>query len=54
MAEAEENLNEAIELTLQTNRELAERDLAEKEDTGEIPRQKVTRKQVAIPLAAGQ
>ncbi len=50
MEEAEENLKEAIELTLSANRELAERDLAEKEDTGEIPRQKVTRKQVSVPL----
>jgi predicted RNase H-like HicB family nuclease len=49
--EVTENLSEAIKLTLCANRMLAERDLTEKGQTGEIPPQKVTRKQIAVPAA---
>ena len=45
------NLREAIELTLRANRMLAERDLKQKEQSGEISPQKVTRKQIAAPAA---
>lgn len=43
------NLGEAIELTLRANRMLAERDLKQKEQSGEISPQKVTRKQISVP-----
>jgi len=43
------NLREAIELTLRANRMLAERDLKQKEQSGEISPQKVTRKQISVP-----
>ena len=45
------NLGEAIELTLRANRMLAERDLKQKEQSGEISPQKVTRKQISVPAA---
>jgi predicted RNase H-like HicB family nuclease len=45
------NLREAIELTLRANRMLAERDLKQKEQSGEISPQKVTRKQIPVPAA---
>jgi len=43
------NLREAIKLTLRANRMLAERDLKQKEQSGEISPQKVTRKQISVP-----
>jgi predicted RNase H-like HicB family nuclease len=45
------NLREAIKLTLRANRMLAERDLKQKEQSGEISPQKVTRKQISVPAA---
>ena len=43
------NLREAIELTLRANRMLAERDLKQKEQSGEISPKKVTHTQIAVP-----
>jgi predicted RNase H-like HicB family nuclease len=48
LEEAEENLREAIELILVANRELTERELAEKEHRGEISSSKVTRKPITV------
>jgi len=49
--EVKANLREAIKLTLRANRMLAERDLKQKEQSGEISPQKVTRKQISVPAA---
>jgi len=49
--ETKENLFEALKLILEANRELAERELEEKESIGEISSSKITRQAIPIPAA---